>query len=422
MKLSKIEKQLIREIKDSTPDIYSNIKTIAESKINNEYSKTRKSSIFNFLNSFKLRVGLASAFVVFIAMLSVSLLSTGVQTNNEVFATIAIDINPSIEIKINSDEKVLSIYGANEEAQNIIDLLIFDNDNLNYTLDIIVDYLSDNSVLGEERNSILLSVNSTSIQAEDLLKASLYDRINNRFENKGFNISMITQSYNKTDESILSIADEYGISVARANIIKNIKDVDDRLSIENIANLAINDINLLINSKSLFLERIQSYGGACSEAYLREEDILDIVFNELDIINGDFINSEISFTAQEVGLVYQVELEIDDKVHRFRINAKSAEIINHNQFNPDIFSNDPPIYAISKVKALNESLDAANLRYNQVDNVEIRFVFDSPGHIYKIEFSCYNFNHYFEINAINSRVIAYRKLDRISDSSKDGSN
>ncbi len=41
--------------------------------------------------------------------------------NNQIMSTITLDINPSIEINLNKDNKVISVIALNEDAKDIVE-------------------------------------------------------------------------------------------------------------------------------------------------------------------------------------------------------------------------------------------------------------------------------------------------------------
>ena len=56
------------------------------------------------------------------------------QSGHAVASTVSLDVNPSIEIKVNKNEKVLDVVPLNEEARTVIGSMDFERSNLDVTI------------------------------------------------------------------------------------------------------------------------------------------------------------------------------------------------------------------------------------------------------------------------------------------------
>ena len=86
--------------------------------------------------------------------------------NNRTVSTIVMDINPSIEINLNKNNKVKSINALNEDAKDIISKDL-KGKSLDDTLNIIVKRISDKGYIEDNQVTILL-YSSGNIDNEEL--------------------------------------------------------------------------------------------------------------------------------------------------------------------------------------------------------------------------------------------------------------
>lgn len=112
------------------------------------------------------------------------------ESGSEVTAFVSLDINPSIEITLDKNDKVISIYGANEDGQ----VLIYEEEGLtNVDVETAVEKIISISIeLGylDEDNTVVETSVTTSLE------------------------SMEEDIYNKISAKIKSAAADYGLSVS----------------------------------------------------------------------------------------------------------------------------------------------------------------------------------------------------------------
>ncbi|MBO5744743.1 MAG: hypothetical protein J6R60_03040, partial [Clostridia bacterium] len=79
---------------------------------------------------------------------------------NEILATITIDVNPSIEINVDENEKVLCVSPLNEDAQEVIGTMDFEGTSLDVTVHALVGSMVTKGYMTQMKNSVLVSVES----------------------------------------------------------------------------------------------------------------------------------------------------------------------------------------------------------------------------------------------------------------------
>ena len=123
-----------------------------------------------------------------------------------------LDVNPSIELRLNSENTVLECIAANADAKAIVSNLTLNNVNMNTALTAIVGSMYINGYLSTESNSILVSVDSSDVNKTDALLLSITESINTVFEKSELECSIIAQSL-KVDDTLKNKAAENEISV-----------------------------------------------------------------------------------------------------------------------------------------------------------------------------------------------------------------
>lgn len=82
------------------------------------------------------------------------------QVNHTVDATVSLDVNPSVEIKINQKERILDVIPLNEDGRTIVGDMDFSGSSLDVAVNAIIGSMLQNGYLNELANSVLISVDN----------------------------------------------------------------------------------------------------------------------------------------------------------------------------------------------------------------------------------------------------------------------
>ena len=80
--------------------------------------------------------------------------------NHRVDSVIGIDVNPSIELSVNRNEKVLQANPLNEDAETILDDMNLKNVDLDIAVNALIGSMVRNGYLDELDNAILVTVSN----------------------------------------------------------------------------------------------------------------------------------------------------------------------------------------------------------------------------------------------------------------------
>ena len=79
---------------------------------------------------------------------------------NRVDSVIGLDVNPSVELRINSREKVLEARALNTDAQNILDGMELRGTDLDVAVNALIGSMLKNGYISDLANSVLISVDT----------------------------------------------------------------------------------------------------------------------------------------------------------------------------------------------------------------------------------------------------------------------
>ena len=189
------------------------------------------------------------------------------QSGHAVASTVSLDVNPSIEIKVNKNEKVLSVTPLNEDGKTVIGDMDFARSDLDVTINALIGSMLRNGYLNELANSILISVDDNNTARGKALETRLAEEVDALLRTGTFSGSVLSQTLS-TSSDLDALAGEHGITTGKAHLVQQIVTQNANYTFEALASLSINELNLISESGSLHLDEVNSTGTASDKAYI----------------------------------------------------------------------------------------------------------------------------------------------------------
>lgn len=367
----------------------------------------------------KKKVLIISLIIVFVFCLLLVVFLVGKRVNkgdsiekfdDTVVSSITLDINPSIKIELNKDEKVVNIITLNEDAKEIVND-DFKGKDLKEEIKILSDKLVEKSYL--EDATIIVSTEG--INSEDV-KTIIVDSI----EDKSIKYEVLIPTIT---ESAKEIANKYNITEGKAAYLESIKKENPELNFEEISSSSIKEIKQKVEDikneeKNNKLEEKETAsgsnnnvtkpsstsrptnaqdksGGWCNynstksptDTFNYPEDkglqeikkIADTYFNTLE---SGFVNSEIARIDDKRSsycIGYRAKANTTTKIYYAYIDSVTGEIF-------DTKTEDIPAPSITEDKAIQIGIEHFNLTdisscdlapqvYYSMNNGKMRYTF-----------------------------------------------
>ncbi len=333
-------------------------------------------------------------------------------------ATIALDVNPSIEIEINRNEEIREVKALNAEAVTVIGDMKLEGVDLNVAVNAIIGAMVTNGYLSTEQNSILVSVNTGNSATSNELKNKISADISTLLGGSNIEASVITQDF-ETNNSIERMAADNNISEAKAALITKI--VAAGLADANgtpynyarLVGLNVNELKLIIESKNVTVQGITTIGVASGGLYIGRENALQTALTHAGFEKSAVAYSEVEMDYEEIhgAMVYEVEFVVGELKYEYILRAKTGEILLHeaepkNEIDDDI-KGDIPDNIISAEEALAIAYAKAGVSADKAKNVQIELDREAGRYIYEIEFETgiFNRDREYNIDAITGEIL-----------------
>lgn len=192
---------------------------------------------------------------------------------------IYLDVNPSIEIVTNRQDKVISLLAGNKNGEKIIKGIEYKGENIYRVTGRILDRMMEENYLSKKHEFLLLSVYNKNQNKAEEHKQNLDQKIHEHLQAKDLQPVVLLQKIDNTS-TIENYAREYGISVSKMTFIRNLIILNPELQAEDLVSLSIEELVSLSQGMGLELDKI-------------------IESNDLDRIPAKFTGPELETTPQD---------------------------------------------------------------------------------------------------------------------------
>jgi len=311
-----LEKKISTAFDDIAPDNFDRIYADFQQK-----QKIRRKK-----NLYKSIISIAAVFVVVItAVISFDM----VKQYNTVDSMIYFDINPSIVLEVNKSEKVLSAQAENKDAKKVLEGLKLKGEDLSEAVDVVINAVVKKGYINKKSNSVLVSVDNKDSKKGEELQKKLSEKVSKTLQKDGVEGAILSQALDKTPET-KKLADEHSISEGKTQLINEILKVKEDYTFEALANLSINELNLLCDSGKDIKGHIDANGIASDERYIGKEKAKEIVFNAINIAEEDMVNYECNLILEKGKMLYAITFVVKMRGQQIDIDAINGDVIRNS--------------------------------------------------------------------------------------------
>ena len=400
MKNKEILARLSEEIRSATPDISDRLSLSPHEKRTEVIKMSKSNKIKKWI------IGASAAAVIALAA------GIGFAGNQyfSVATVIGIDVNPSIELRVNKNDTVVKALALNSDAEIILDEMKLKGVDCDVAVNALIGSMLRHGYIDELKNSILISVDNPDAQKSAELEERLINEINSILSGSSVEPAVMAQSVSD-DASIKSLAEQYGISVGKATLIQKICNADPTKTFESLAGLSVNDLYLIAETKSISTENSVTQGTPSSASYITADEAEQAALSHAGISSSDvsYITCELDF--DDGIMVYEVEFVSGNTEYEYDINAIDKSVLKFSTERADNYSQSGQGGSSGNAASITEAeaQQAAFSHAGVSGATVIKAEYDRDDNKYEIEFIAGNYKYEYEISASDGRVIESEK-------------
>lgn len=320
-------------------------------------------------------------------------------------SVVMLDVNPSLSLSVDAEEKVLAVEALNADAEEVLGSMELKDTSLEVAVNAIIGSMLQKGYLGDLQNAILVSVENADAARGEALQQKVTEAIAIAARNGALDAAVLSQVVSADDAALAALATQYSISLGKAALIQEVITQVPALTFEDLAPMTINEIALIAASKNVSSAAVTLSGAASDKAYISQAEALTLACDHVGVAVEDVIKMEVEFDSQNGTMIYEVEFETAAQKGEYEINAVTGEILksalkDHNGAEEE--SN-----YISAAAAKEAALAHAGVAAEDV--LEIKVELDSDDHemIYKVEFETGTNKYEYKINAVTGAVVTF---------------
>ena len=343
------------------------------------------------------------------ACLAVMLLGGGgvfYQRANAVASVVSLDVNPSIELKVNRSEKVLVCTPLNEDAKDILADMSNGADLKGAKLDVavnaIVGSLVRNGYLDSISSAIMISVEDKDTARAEKLQRELTSTVDGVLQTSESRASVLTQTLTQ-DAGLTQQARENSISTGKAALVNRVLALNATLKFDALAKLSVEELKDLAEAGAPAMPIGKDAAAYAVEQYAGTTAL-------------DSVTAEVDSELDESTAHYEVELHTAWGEFEYLVDAYTGKVLSGQK---DLLATAPAGDEAAKptapsggadighAKAKSIALNHAGVSENEAYDMEIELDDEDGTLVYEVEFKSGGMEYSYEINAATGAILKH---------------
>ena len=342
------------------------------------------------------------------ACLAVMLLCGGgvfYQRAHAVASVVSLDVNPSIELKVSRNEKVLVCTPLNEDAKAILADMSNGADLKGAKLDVavnaIVGSLVRNGYLDSISSAIMISVEDKDTARAEKLQRELTSAVDGVLQTNEAKAAVLTQTLTQ-DAAREQQARENNISTGKAALVNRVLTINPSLKFDALAKLSVEELKDLAEAGAPAMPIGKDAAAYAAEQYAGTTAL-------------DSVTVEVDPELDESPAHYEVEIRSQSgEEFEYKIDAYTGAILESKREAADGTevpvvqpSKPAPTGDIGHAKAKSIALDHAGVSESKAYDMEIELDDEDGTLVYEVEFKFGGMEYSYEINAATGAIIKH---------------
>ena len=328
------------------------------------------------------------------------------QRANAVASVVSLDVNPSIELKVNQKEKVLSCTPLNQEAEAVLSGMGGGADlkgaKLEVAVNAVVGALVSSGYLDSLSSAIMISVEDQDQDRAARLRQELTGTVDSVLQSQSSWAAVLSQTVDASAD-LDQQAREYHISTGKANLVNQVIAQNDSLSFDALAKLTVEELSDLIQLGSPAMP-------------IGMEEAARIAKEAAGVPETDPAAVEVDPELDEEVPHYEVELSQPGRDEQeYLVDAFTGELLSGG---PTVLSSDPAeheqnasgggsIAGIGPDQARDAALTHAGISEGQVSGLQVQQDWDDGRLEYEVEFRSGDMEYEYTIDGSTGQILEY---------------
>ena len=331
------------------------------------------------------------------------------QQANAVASVVSLDVNPSIELRVNRDEKVLSCTPLNEDAQEILEDMGGGADLKGAKLDVAVNAIVGSLVrkgyLSEISSAIMISVEDKDSTRAEKLQRELTSAVDGVLRTNESKAAVLTQTVTQ-DAELERQAQENSISTGKAALVNRILALNSSLRFDALAKLSVGELKDLAEAGAPAMPIGRDAAAYAAEQYAGTTAL-------------DSVTAEVDPELDESPAHYEVELHTQWGEFEYLVDAYTGKVLSgqkdllatisaQNETARPSGQKPAPsgvVQDIGYARAKSIALNHAGVSESKAYDMDIELDEEDGKLVYEVEFKSSGMEYDYEIDAATGTIL-----------------
>ena len=196
----------------------------------------------------------------------------------EVSTVITMDVNPSIQMRLNRDDAVVSVIGENKEAEEILKDMDLEQTDMTVAVNAVIGSMVKQGYLTTDNNTVLLSVENDDADERSRVEKELSENISSTLSTYDISGAILAQDMD-IDDDMETIVNKYDISYGKAALIEEILEERSDYQIEDLVKLSAQELILIYESVDDDRDVSKMTGTVSTSKYITRDEALNIALS-----------------------------------------------------------------------------------------------------------------------------------------------
>ena len=326
-------------------------------------------------------------------------------------SVVSLDVNPSIEQKVNRSEKVLVCTPLNEDAKTILSDMGNGADLKGAKLDVavtaIVGSLVRNGYLNSISSAIMISVEDRDTALAEKLQRELTSTVDGVLQTSESRASVLTQTLTQ-DAGLERQARENSISPGKAALVNRVLALNATLKFDALAKLSVEELKDLAEAGAPAMPIGMDAARTAAEQYAGTTAV-------------DSVTAEVDPVLDVFAAHYEVELHTQWGEFEYLVDAYTGKVLSgqkdlltvvsaSNEMAKPSGQKPAPSEAAQSIgyaKAKSIALNHAGVSESKAYDMDVELDDEDGKLVYEIEFKSGNMEYDYEINAATGAILKH---------------
>lgn len=243
-----------------------------------------------------------------------------------VASVLDLDVNPSVELRLNRRDRVIDAAPMNGDAANLLAGMDLRGVDVDVAVNAVLGAMISQGYLRGDADSVLISVESRDAARSAAVLRLVSEKAQSALDATLGQGAVLAQTV-KADATLRQTADACGASVGKTALMRALIAENPALTYDALSRLSVNEMAVMLSSKPVKPDGVTVSGKAADGDFIGEARAIEIALASAMAGDGETTSLHVEMDLESGILVYEVEFVKDEIEYEYKIDARAGEVL-----------------------------------------------------------------------------------------------